>query len=128
MANKREPFSWPGNRGRNFYIVTRLLISLALLGGLYLFMTFNQRCYEVLHGLSHKECHPSNMSPNALEAIVKQTLEGAFAGRCERPLQECVLHVDVTVARAGEKCVSTVAPNKAAEWFNIQEMVYCDEK
>jgi hypothetical protein len=126
MMKHHEPFEKPDRRSIAF-TAAKFLLGALLVGGLLMFALSNRRCYELLHGVTHKECYPSNVSAATLEGIVEQTLQGVFAMSCERPFGGCGLFVDATVTRSGQKCVMESAPKVAAEWFNIEETVYCQE-
>jgi hypothetical protein len=125
MTQLKGPFAKP-NRRRGVVIAAKILLSAVVLGGIFILALSNQRCYELLHGLSRIECHPSNVSAATLEVIVEQTLKGAFAGRCERPLHDCVLYVEAAVKKSNEQCTSTTLPNQPSVKFEIQEKAYCD--
>jgi hypothetical protein len=127
MMKHHEPFEKPDRRSIAF-TTAKFLLGVLLAGGILYFALSNRRCYELLHGVTRKECYPANMGAATLEGIVEQTLQGVFATSCQRPFGSCGLFVDATVTRSGEKCVIESSPKVAAEWFNIDEAVYCQEK
>jgi hypothetical protein len=125
MTQLKGPFARPDRR-RGVIIAVKFLLVAVVLGGIFFLALTNQRCYELLHGITRIECHPSNVSVQALEVIVEQTLKSAFAERCERPMHECVLYVDAMVRKSNEQCTSELLPDQASVKFEIQEKAYCD--
>jgi hypothetical protein len=125
MMQLKGPFAKPNPR-RGIILAVKFLLAAAVVCFILFLAISNQRCYKLLHGLSRIECHPSNLSEQALKVIVEQTLQGAFADRCERPLHDCALYVEAVVKKSAEQCTSKMLPNQASVRFEIQEKAYCD--